>query len=140
MRSSKSKTKKAAEMKIYNAVHREEKSAKYKAHYKAHWEEEKSRSRAYYASHWKESKSYSLKRNYGLSVIEFDIMFSNQSGMCAICGTTEWGSHGVCVDHSHITGKVRGLVCLKCNTALGMIGDDPKVAQALVNYLKRNGK
>jgi hypothetical protein len=43
------------------------------------------------------------------------------------------------VDHDHKTGKVRGILCHKCNIALGLIGDDPARARALANYLEREG-
>lgn len=60
-----------------------------------------------------------LKRLYGITIEEYDLMFEFQNGRCKICGTEENGNKRFSVDHDHETGKVRGLLCYRCNTNLG---------------------
>ena len=78
-----------------------------------------------------------LKRNYGITVEQFDEMYERQGGCCAICGTTEPGGRGrFHVDHCHDSGKNRGLLCHHCNTALGLFKDNPELLQAAIEYLE----
>lgn len=72
-----------------------------------------------------------LKLAYGISLIEWDEMMLNQGGRCAVCDTET----KLCVDHDHKTGKVRGLLCNKCNTALGLLKESKQTITALLNYL-----
>lgn len=62
------------------------------------------------------------KRLYGITVADYDRMLANQGGGCGICQTTESKGRGrFHVDHDHKTGKVRGILCHSCNTALGRV-------------------
>ena len=83
-------------------------------------------------------KSQYLKRNYGLTFEEFEAMLSDQDNCCAICkGTKTYGRHKrFTVDHSHKTGKIRGLLCHRCNTALGLVGDDIHILNTMIEYLE----
>lgn len=61
-----------------------------------------------------------LKRNYGITLQGWDRLFAEQVGRCALCDRHQSElSFILCVDHYHITGKVRGLLCLACNGAFG---------------------
>jgi hypothetical protein len=90
-------------------------------------------SRRYYARHKdKIRKTYDpakhrdwwLKRNYGLSLVAWEAMFDGQGRRCAICGTADANSRkGWQTDHDHETGRVRGILCMSCNTFLGLLGD-----------------
>lgn len=82
----------------------------------------------------KASRKSQLKR-YGLSPEDYQSMYMQQSGCCLICGLTE---EKLQVDHCHATGKVRGLLCLLCNTMLGKAHDSPEILRAAANYLERN--
>lgn len=75
-----------------------------------------------------------LIRTYGLTVSEVDRLLESQGGTCAICCT----SPAVHVDHDHSTGKVRGILCFRCNAALGQFGDDPRVLRRAARYLDRS--
>ena len=79
-----------------------------------------------------------LKRCYGLTLNEYNEMLKEQDHKCATCGTTEaGGKHGkFMVDHSHNTGKVRGLLCKSCNIALGEIKDNRQTLLNMVEYLE----
>jgi hypothetical protein len=78
-----------------------------------------------------------LQRTYGLTEVGYDSLFARQGGKCAICGTDQWPGKGPHIDHDHGLGRVRGILCSHCNTALGLIKDDPKIAQAMIDYLGR---
>lgn len=64
-----------------------------------------------------------LKKKYGISTETYEQMLASQGGVCAICHTKPDGKD-LAVDHCHTSGKVRGLLCSNCNTALGLFGDD----------------
>jgi hypothetical protein len=70
----------------------------------------------------------------------FDGMLNNQGGVCAICGGVGKGSSnravGLVVDHDHETGRIRGLLCSDCNTALGRFGDSRERLMKAVRYLE----
>lgn len=121
----------AAYSKAYADSHRELK----RAHDAAHKEEYAIRHRAYTVAHREESRNRHLFRNHGLSKEGFDSMLADQGGSCAICRKTDFPVLGPCVDHDHVTGKVRGILCHKCNSAVAYIGDDPKIALSMADYL-----
>jgi len=78
-----------------------------------------------------------LRTKYGLSPEQYEAMLLD--ARCAICGTQEWPGRGnkPHIDHCHTTGRVRGLLCKDCNTALGMFNDDPVRLRAAAAYLER---
>ena len=82
-------------------------------------------------------------KRYGVTKQAYTDMYIAQGGKCAICGTADPGSRAAkdgsksfCVDHCHTTGKVRGLLCFKCNTGIGNFKDNPKYLQAAIDYLR----
>ncbi len=77
-------------------------------------------------------KAWELKHRYGLSVGEYHEMASKQGGRCAIC---QQEADPLVVDHDHATGKVRALLCHKCNRLLGFVNDDPAWLRAALDYL-----
>jgi len=80
-----------------------------------------------------------LMRTYGVSVEEYDQLRLEQNYCCKICGKHEDDvQHGrLCVDHCHTTGAVRGLLCKKCNSAIGLLGDDTAILSAAIEYLQQ---
>jgi hypothetical protein len=86
------------------------------------------------ASSIRHDRRLKLKRKYGMSLEEFDRILAEQGGACAICGQTS--NETLCVDHCHQTGKVRGLLCRRCNGGLGCYGDNPLFMSKAVAYLK----
>lgn len=85
-----------------------------------------------------------LKRLYGLTIEDVEIMLKNQNSRCAICGR-ELFLHGTSadknkiarVDHNHETGEVRGLLCDKCNRGLGYFDDNEEYLIKAASYLKK---
>lgn len=82
-----------------------------------------------------------LKRNYGLTVKQYDEMLKGQGGCCDICGTDIPGHMGrFVVDHNHETGQVRALLCNQCNTALGFFKDNPETLRTAAEYLEKHNE
>jgi hypothetical protein len=85
------------------------------------------------------SRKYELHRLYGLTLEEYEIMLIKQNYSCAACGTSQNSlSRQLDVDHCHTTGKIRGLLCVSCNTALGLLKEDKERAKKLFQYLEYN--
>jgi len=90
-------------------------------------------------------KNVFLRRRYGITIDRYNAMLAEQNGCCAICGKNEANEIrgkivALAVDHDHATGLVRALLCSACNTALGLLNDDPALlakAQAYVLYHAR---
>lgn len=78
-------------------------------------------------------------KSYGITEEEFNSMLERQEGKCAICGTTDWGKPSPSIDHDHKTGKVRALLCNRCNRVLGLAEDSPELLSMMSNYLKKYG-
>lgn len=82
---------------------------------------------------------YRYRREYGMERGEYDALVEKQGGKCGICGVTEnLNRNRWCVDHDHSTGKVRGLLCVKCNTGIGNLGDTLEAVERAVKYLKES--
>jgi hypothetical protein len=79
----------------------------------------------------------SYKKKYGITIAEFNALFLDQGSACAICRATEPGKNGWQVDHCHNSSVVRGILCHKCNMALGLLGDDVIRLKIAINYLAR---
>lgn len=89
------------------------------------------------------SRKHSLKKEYGLTIEEYELMFSSQSGLCLICQTPGHSNnrqkYPLYVDHNHETGKVRGLLCATCNTMLGYLEVSRHLLLRMETYLQKDG-
>lgn len=83
-------------------------------------------------------------RKYGITFAQRDAMYADQEGKCKVCETHMTWDHRkantVHVDHCHTTGEVHGLLCSNCNTASGLLGENPEIAASLVQYLLATAK
>ncbi len=80
-----------------------------------------------------------LKRFYGITLERYAELLAVQGGKCALSTcTATTGSTGkpLYVDHDHVTGKVRGLLCSSCNVGIGNLGDSVEALEAAIRYLK----
>lgn len=80
-----------------------------------------------------------LRLHYGLSLKDFNALLEKQGGVCAICknpprNTGKW-NRNLSVDHDHVTGSVRGLLCEHCNRAIGLLGDNALTIHAAAAYV-----
>lgn len=88
-----------------------------------------------------QQRDWHLKKNYGISSKEYEELFLKQDGKCAVCGKDNSGvilngkRKRMYVDHDHVTGKVRGLLCKDCNSALGFVHDNPEILSELLRYI-----
>lgn len=82
-------------------------------------------------------KEKHLQYQYGMSADQYASMVIDQNNSCATCGKPAEETHRkrLFVDHCHKTGKIRGLLCQQCNTALGMVDDDVQRLSSLISYL-----
>lgn len=85
-----------------------------------------------------------LHEKYGITPADADRILAQQGGVCAICRGQPRKVHGIslkvtdwCVDHSHVTNKVRGLLCDHCNRAIGLLRDDPEILRRAAAYLEK---
>ena len=78
-----------------------------------------------------------LKRKYNLSIDEYKTLIESKNNSCKVCGTHAKNNlkGKLYIDHCHTTGKVRVLLCMKCNSALGLLNDDKALIQNLLDYL-----
>jgi len=76
------------------------------------------------------------QKKYGITVAQFDKMFAEQGECCALC-KGDAGKNGWQVDHCHTNGDVRGILCHRCNLALGLFQDDVQRLREAINYLVR---
>lgn len=79
------------------------------------------------------SREYHLRRRYGIGDADFQRMLAAQGGVCAICK----GPDPRHVDHDHVTGKVRGILCFNCNGGLGYYRDNVEYLGEAIRYLRR---
>ena len=102
----------------------------------------RARERARYAANPAQYRDQFMKRRYGISQADYEIMLIAQEGKCAVCSTTEYVGPGkrAHVDHDHKTGKVRGLVCVRCNVLLGMAQDQHERFIAAIRYLEKHAQ
>ena len=84
------------------------------------------------------NRRYNL-RKFGLTIKDYDAILDQQGGGCAACGSKNHDGRGnrLAVDHDHETNTVRGLLCVKCNRALGLVNDDPQILRALAEYMEK---
>ncbi|WP_107480847.1 endonuclease VII domain-containing protein [Streptomyces sp. IMTB 2501] len=81
-----------------------------------------------------EGRANHLKRDYGLTEAERDALIASRLGLCVIC----LAALPVHVDHCHKTGRVRGVPCFNCNSAIGKLGDNPDAVRRAAAYLEGN--
>jgi hypothetical protein len=83
-----------------------------------------------------------LLRQYGLTDDDYAALLTSQDGVCAICGTNDPGRGNggqrrhFSIDHDHLTGRVRGLLCDRCNRVLGRMDDSPELLRKAAMYLE----
>lgn len=90
-----------------------------------------------------EGKNYKnsiLKTSFGITLEDFQDLLEKQNGVCAICNLPEISKHqfgvkNLAVDHNHITGKIRGLLCNKCNLTLGLVNENITILNKMISYI-----
>jgi len=80
-------------------------------------------------------ENHKLLKKYGISIEQRDQIIECQHGLCPICNKPLMNKSGIFVDHNHDTGKVRGVLCRKCNLAIGLLGEDVETLERGFQYL-----
>lgn len=150
-----------ARVRAYRELHREERRERNRARARAYYRKHRDQLRAY-SREWQRRKraeqpeierqkrrakyirTYSPEKaaarnrraKYGLGPDQYIRLFNEQGGVCAVCQhETPWRS--LDVDHDHMSGRVRGLLCSNCNRAIGLCNDDPERLRAAAAYLEQ---
>jgi len=89
--------------------------------------------------HQKNGRSAALRKLYGITVQQYEAASEAVGGLCEICGEKCVTGKTLAVDHDHETGAVRGLLCRKCNSGLGLFNDSTELLKAAAEYLIRSG-
>jgi hypothetical protein len=82
----------------------------------------------------RERRTY-LKRKFGMTPEQYDVMLRRQGGVCTICEQPPRERQWLDIDHEHKTGRVRGLLCRDCNQGLGKFREDPMLLAAAAGYV-----
>lgn len=103
----------------------------------------RARQRGYNAHNPQTIRKINLKKKYGITLEQYNAMFIFQGGVCLICGYPETVSRNgkiknLAIDHNHATGEIRGLLCQKCNQALGLLNENPVIIRSLLKYIIKN--
>lgn len=124
------------------------KRARRKAYKASYYQKNKARilkrNKAYHSKNYEKVEAqkwkYYLRYKFGIEPKQYLQMVENQQGKCAICGyiapENAVRTDKLYVDHNHTNGKVRGLLCMNCNSALGHFNEDLTILKKAVNYME----
>lgn len=107
--------------------------------YEDNREHVRERTAKYYLANKEAFKDRKLRFSYGIGLADYNELLEKQGGGCAICGGPPRGGRSkkyFHVDHDHVTGKVRGLLCHYCNTAIGSLQENPERLEKAIEYLR----
>jgi hypothetical protein len=114
--------------KRYREKHKDELTKKHSEHYYNNKE--------YYYNVTRKNR---LRVAFGITITEYEEILKLQNNKCAICGNPSNSSrYGLVVDHDHITGEIRSLLCNNCNTGIGLLKEDPVILQKAVEYINKH--
>lgn len=127
-----------AKSRNYHHQNREKILARKQSYRDARSEEINRKRKDHYLQNKEQIRERVLIKKYGITLEQFDALLVVQNGRCAICGGREpGGRYGQWyVDHDHITGIVRGLLCNRCNISLGKFEDDPDLLEKAAAYVR----
>jgi hypothetical protein len=106
-------------------------------------ESHRAQERAYRAANPEKTKAKHIKAYlkgvYGITLEQYETMLKHQNGKCQICRKESKGRR-LAIDHDHVTGIVRGLLCVGCNTLIGKLLDSPMRVRNVIRYLERHAQ
>jgi hypothetical protein len=116
------------------------------ADYQREWRKRNSERSKFFRERWNKANPESrrlstlkarIKRQYGITLEEYEQRFEDMGGKCGICEEVlERGKGKHALDHCHNTGQLRGFLCGKCNRGLGYFQDNPELLTSAVRYLQ----
>lgn len=102
--------------------------------------------RTYQKQYWEKNKhikhikqrGWWYKRTLGLTMERVNALLAEHNYRCALCGRhADEFKKGLAIDHCHETGRIRGVLCMPCNTSLGQLGDNVESMYGIINYLNK---
>lgn len=107
---------------------------------KNNFEKLKKEKQEYRLKNIKRYQDRALVKAYGITLDQYNQMLNAQNSVCAVCLYKETSKRNtrLCVDHDHKTGKIRGLLCNRCNRSLGLLQDSPNVIKSLLEYILKH--
>ena len=130
------KQKRLAYRRKWNAENREKLLIQGRESYKRNIEKKRLASREFYRRNKQKELDRIRFKKYGISGEEYRLTLSEQGGRCPICKREL--TKNPSVDHDHITGKIRGLICNNCNLSIGNAGDSPQRLRDMAAYLEKH--
>ena len=127
----------------YRYAHKEELAAYAKTYYVTHRKEQDAANAAWRRANPERTENNMLRHNRqraGYTMEQYDTLLASQGGLCAICGITlksGKGKQAANADHNHKTGEKRGMLCGRCNLAIGMFEDNPDLLRKSTAYLEK---
>lgn len=94
--------------------------------------------RSYYWNNRDYQRDINLRQNYGISLEQYNALLELQDGVCAICKREDKSGRALAVDHDGECGKVRGLLCMNCNRAIGWLEHNPVWIEDALDYVLNN--
>lgn len=97
------------------------------------------KSRRSYMRNKDNQRNHTLKHLFGITLADYNRMLKEQNFVCAVCEkTVEQNKKALSVDHCHVTGKVRALLCTTCNLGMGVFNDNIELLQKAIEYLQKH--
>lgn len=129
------------EKRIYDIEYRAKNKDKYKENNRAwrlaHPDRMKEIHKEWRAKNPDRVRSAGFKNRYGITADDYDQMLQSQRGKCSICSRNQKDVRlPFVIDHNHETGKIRGLLCFRCNTGIGQLCDDIGLLKKAIAYLE----
>lgn len=124
----------------YYLKHKDEILARNKRYTEAHSAERHAYAKTYRTEeeNKRRRKNSQLLRDFGITLMDYEIQMARQSGVCASCGDPPPPDKYLSVDHKHSTGEPRALLCNGCNLGIGFFKEDPDRLLKAVEYLRKH--
>lgn len=119
----------------YKTAHKESEAAYNRKHHNENREHYRKYKRGWCRSNPDKMKNEKLKNRFGITLEQFLSILKTQNNMCGVCGTTLVQP---CVDHCHVTGMVRGVLCRGCNSGVGSFKDSPETLHTAIRWIQGN--
>lgn len=85
--------------------------------------------------------AYHLQKTYGLTLSRYNEVLKKQDGKCAICGVDQSKTNRrFGVDHDQVSGRIRGIICGRCNRGMGYLQDNAEICESAARYIREHGR
>lgn len=130
-------------MKLYRENNIDSLTTKKKEYYSKNRQEILKKKKTYNKEHSEERREFQRVKKFGITNIQYKDLLIKQNDVCAICLKSETAvdprtnlKMNLAIDHNHVNGEIRGLLCTKCNRGLGYFQDDSSLLNKAKDYLE----